>query len=366
MNAQYSHATKRHIIFTILTLLSVCLVTVLYVGALLTGGAYVFPLILNTLFNEYLPVPIALGAPLVALLIAAALASYIYLGPRLEHRLVSAAHDPAASDRLEPIVARLSQQFDVPTPNIKVIQESATNAYTIGYSQSSATVIITVGLLETLSEDEIEVVLAHELAHIANRDMVVMSVTATGIILCGVLYEWMAGMGDSAHQRGDVADFMIQGLIAGIFLSITILFWVPIHLLVSAFSRSRELVADRAAGMVVGNPAVLVSALQQLESSVASPPEEDLRALEPALSPFYFISPQSSSDTSESRNERSQLMLSADTVTRPSSQTTRAIDETILAPLITHPAITPLFTTHPASETRIRRIEQLIREREGE
>ena len=246
------------------------LVTMLLLGLLYV----VFLVVLWEAFQSLLVV--------VALLGGFALLQFLY-SDRLALRGMGAREvEPAEYPRLHGMVDRLAQQSDLPKPTVAVADSETPNAFAAGRSQGSATVCVTTGLLETLEEEELEGVLAHELAHVKNRDVMVMTVASflSTIAFLFVRWGWLFG-GRRGGGRGGI------GVAGAIVVSLVV--WVVSFLLIRALSRYREYAADRGGALITGNPAALASALASIDAEMAATPSEDLR--EQAEMNAFFIIP---------------------------------------------------------------------------
>jgi heat shock protein HtpX len=170
---------------------------------------------------------------------------------------------PEHEPELYAMLARLASLADIPTPRLAVIATPNTNAFTVGIRRRDATVVVTTGLRNALGAREIEAVLGHELAHVANRDAGVMT-------LAGVprtLGETLIG------EEGLI--FYLWFLIWWLGIPI----WALGSLVTLTLSRYREFSADRGSALLTGGPAALMSALVKLDGSDVSIPDEDLRRL---------------------------------------------------------------------------------------
>ncbi len=181
--------------------------------------------------------------------------------------------------KLHAQVARLSQQADLPKPTVAVADNRTPNAFATGRSKGSSAVCVTTGLLGTLDDDELEGVLAHELAHIKNRDVAVMTVASflSTIAFLIVRWGWLFG------GRGRNQAPLIVAIV------VSLLVWVVSFLLIRALSRYREYAADRGAAAITGNPAALATALMKISGRMDQIPTEDLR--EQAEMNAFFIIP---------------------------------------------------------------------------
>ena len=183
---------------------------------------------------------------------------------------------------LHRLVDRLSQQADLPKPTVAVADTSVPNAFATGRSPSNATVAVTSSLLETLTEDELEGVLAHELAHVKNRDVMVMTIASflSTIAFMIVRWGWLFGGGHNRRNGG-------ASIFVAIFVSLFV--WIISFLLIRALSRYREYAADRGGALITGKPAALASALLTIDGRMDRVPSEDLR--EQAEMNAFFVIP---------------------------------------------------------------------------
>ncbi len=179
-------------------------------------------------------------------------------------------------------VDRLSQQADLPKPAVAVADTDVPNAFATGRSPSSATVAVTTGLLETLSPEELEGVLAHELAHVKNRDVMVMTVASflSTIAFLVVRWGWLFG-GRGGRRNGGASVFVA--------ILVSLVVWIVSFILTRALSRYREYAADRGGALITGNPSALASALLTIDGRMGDVPSEDLR--EQAEMNAFFVIP---------------------------------------------------------------------------
>jgi heat shock protein HtpX len=221
--------------------------------------------------------------------------------------------DERAAPELFQMVRELAQRADLPMPRVYIMDNPQPNAFATGRNPENSAVAATTGLLRTLSRDEIAGVMAHELAHIKNRDTLIMTVTATlaGAISMLAQFGLFFGGGRNNNPLG------IVGMLAMIILA-------PLAAMIvqMAISRSREYQADRLGGMIVGRPRYLASALAKLGNAARRIPNEAAEA-NPATAHLFIVNPLS--------GER----------------------------------MDNLFSTHPAMENRIAALEQLEREMGG-
>jgi heat shock protein HtpX len=187
---------------------------------------------------------------------------------------------------LHAMVERLCAMADLPKPRVAIIDTDVPNAFATGRSPKHAAVAVTRGLWQRLQPQEIEGVLAHELSHIANRDVLIMTVASFFAMLAGVLtrfglYAGMFGGGGRDRDNNSVPVWLIVLLVSVVtyFLS---------QLLILAISRYREFAADRGSALLTGAPEHLMSALQKIASDMFRIPQRDLREVE-AMNAFFII-----------------------------------------------------------------------------
>ncbi|NHX35208.1 MULTISPECIES: zinc metalloprotease HtpX [Halolamina] len=211
---------------------------------------------------------------------------------------------------LHATIERLCQQADLPKPTVAVADTEVPNAFAAGRSQKSATVCVTRGLLRTLDDEELEGVLAHELAHVKNRDVMVMTIASflSTLAFMVVRFGFLFGGGRQRQGGGQV-------LVA---IGVSFAVWILSFVLIRTLSRYREYAADRGAAAITGNPSALASALLTIDGSMDRVPQEDLR--ETAEMNAFFVIP------------------------------------------IRSGVIGKLFSTHPSTEKRVDRLRDLERE----
>ena len=188
--------------------------------------------------------------------------------------------DPEEYPELHRTIDRLSQQADLPKPAVAVADTQVPNAFATGRNKSNATVAVTTGLLRTLDRDELEGVLAHELAHVKNRDVMVMTIASflSTIAFFIVRWGWLFG---GNNRQGGGAPVIVAILVA-------LVVWIVSFLLIRALSRYREYSADRGAAVITGKPGALASALVSIDGRMDRVPEEDLRE-EAEMNAFFII-----------------------------------------------------------------------------
>lgn len=191
---------------------------------------------------------------------------------------------PEEAPQLHGIVDRLCALADMPKPRVAMSNTSVPNAFATGRNEQHAVVCVTTGLMQRLDENEIEAVLAHELSHIAHRDVMVMTIAGflgmvAGLVLRFAYYSSLFGGG---RRREDQGVPVVLVIMVG-----SVVVYAISFLLTRALSRYRELSADRAAAVLTGRPSTLASALTKVSGQMASIPTRDLRAAEPVSSLLF-------------------------------------------------------------------------------
>lgn len=214
----------------------------------------------------------------------------------LDARRVTAEAYPA----LHATVGRLAQQADLPAPDVAVIRSQAPNAFATGRSQASATIVVTEGLLDALDDDELEAVLAHELAHVKNRDTTVMTIayllpTLTYLVatsaytILRTVFRSLRYLRTSHDNDGRAVAAVIVVIVTTTLVTIAVsaLFWLGSFLLYRLLCRYREHAADRGAAQLTGDPLALASALATIDEELSETPDHDLRTLDGGVEALY-------------------------------------------------------------------------------
>ena len=199
------------------------------------------------------------------------------------------AHEVSAREApgLHAIVERLCIQANLPMPRLAVAETPMPNAFAVGRTPSTATVCATTGLLSLLEESELEAVLAHELTHVQNRDVMLMTIAsffasiAAFIVQMGLFFGGGFGGG---NDDDDGPSFFVVVIVSGIVYVIS-------YVLIQALSRYREFAADRGSAIITGRPSALSSALLKISGHMEQIPQRDLRAASGELAAFYIIAP---------------------------------------------------------------------------
>ena len=226
---------------------------------------------------------------------------------------------------LHATIERLAQMYEIPKPKkIAVMDTHVPNAFATGRNPDNAVVAVTRGLMSRLNDREAEAVLGHELAHVKNRDVAVMTWASLLVITAGYLMQmlfWMSlfgGFGGRDDRRGEGGNFML--IMMAVYVGTIIVYFLA-QLLVMALSRYREYAADRGGAIVTGAPMQLASALAKISNDMYRIPDEDLRDVRHANA-FMF------------------------------------------APALSGNDIARLFSSHPPTEKRIERLQNMQRELE--
>ena len=293
--------------------------TKLSLRMLLAGGTLgllyvVFAVVLFSVLNVGL-------APMLIIVVGIALFQY-YTSDKLAlaasgAKIVTAEQAP----ELHAMVERLCAMSDLPKPRIAVIESDVPNAFATGRSPKHAAIAVTSGLWRRLEPQEVEGVLAHELAHIAHRDVLVMTLASFFAMLAAMLtrvglYASMFGGGGGGNNRDNNNNGLPIWLVVMLVSMVT---YALSFVLIRTISRYREYSADRGAALVTGAPEHLMSALQKIASGITSIPDKDLREVA-SMNAFFIVPTSIKSSVSE------------------------------------------LFSTHPPMEKRLARLAEIARE----
>jgi heat shock protein HtpX len=215
---------------------------------------------------------------------------------------------------LHGMVTRLCAIADLPKPQVAIVRTQVPNAFATGRSPNKAVVAVTTGILDKLSSAELEAVLAHELSHVKNRDMAVLTIASfiSTVAFYFMRYGLYFGNMGGDRKRDDGGSFVLVWLIS-------IGVWIVSFLLIRALSRYREYAADRGSAIITGQPSDLASALMKISGLMDRVPSQDLRKVE-GMNAFFII------------------------------------------PAISGSSIMDLFSTHPSVEKRIAKLEKMQQE----
>ncbi len=223
-------------------------------------------------------------------------------------KIVSESQAP----ELYQMVSRLCAIANLPMPKIAVVNTSMPNAFATGRNQKNAVVAVTTGIMQQLSRSELEAVIAHELSHVKNRDMMVMTIATFLSSMAQLLVQWLPffGMGDR-RDRDSGSSFIVMFLVS-------LVVWIVSYILIMALSRYREFAADRGSAIITGQPSNLASALMKISGYRV--PAQDLRKVEGPVSALFIV------------------------------------------PAISSSSIMRLFSTHPSTEARIAALQRIEQE----
>jgi heat shock protein HtpX len=253
----------------------------LFTGSLLGLLYVVFAVVLF----EYLSVGLV---PMILIVVAIAFFQYF-----TSDKLALAASGARIVERdqapeLHDMVERLCAMSDLPKPRIAVIDTDVPNAFATGRSPKRAAVAVTRGLWQRLEPREVEGVLAHELSHIANRDVLVMTVASFFAMLAGLLTRFGLYAGMFGGGYGGNRDNNNGPPIWVIVFVVSIVVYFVSYILIRTLSRYREYAADRGSALITGAPENLMSALQKISSQMTLIPNRDLRQVE-AMNAFFIV-----------------------------------------------------------------------------
>ena len=197
-------------------------------------------------------------------------------------KIVSAEEAPD----LHAMVERLCAMADLPKPRIAIVNTDVPNAFATGRNPKHAAVAVTTGLWQRLDQQELEAVLAHELSHIANRDVLVMTVASFFAMVAAMLtrfglYAGMFSGGNRDSNNNQVPVWLIVTIVAMMTYALS-------YVLIRTISRYREYAADRGSALITGAPENLMSALQKISSGITQIPQQDLREVA-GMNAFFII-----------------------------------------------------------------------------
>jgi heat shock protein HtpX len=285
---------------------------------------FITGLALVALYAIIVSVMISLGVSLVLVIVIAGglLFSQYYFSDKIAMFSMH-AHEvtPQQEPKLHEIVDRLCLLANMQKPRVGVSEMDMPNAFATGRSPSHAVICATRGLMQRLNDEELEAVLAHELSHVAHRDVAVMTIASGVGLLAGLisriaLFGTMFGGGGRGRGGQNVVLLEMATLL------VSIVVYVIAYLLTMALSRYRELAADRSGAILIGKPSVLASALVHITGDMGKIPRNDLRKTE-GMNAFFF------------------------------------------APALAGGTAATLFSTHPSLEVRLNQLAKLEKELNG-
>ncbi len=284
-------------------------------------------LLLGALYTAFLLVLWYLGVNFIFLLIIAAviLGVQLFFADKIALFSMDAREvSPQEAPQLHALIDRLAAQANLPKPKVAIVNTNLPNAFATGRSKNHAVVAVTTGLLDRLNTQELEAVLAHELTHIINRDMVVMTVAMFISMVASLLvnsFMWGAFYGGYGGRRDDREGggnaFLLALLVAIVVQAIS-------FLLIRTLSRYREYAADRGSALITGEPGNLASALMRIEGTIASGriPDRDLRQAQ-------------------------------------------GVSALMIVPALRGESVMELFSTHPSLEHRVERLQRMQQQMEA-
>ncbi len=270
--------------------------------------------LLGVIYLLFLTVLAAIGVRFGFLLIfaAAMLLLQYYFSDRIVlwstgARIVSEIEAPELYD----IVRRLAHKAKLPMPRVAIVDSRIPNAFATGRNANNAVVAVTTGLLRILDKDELEAVLGHEISHIKNRDMAVLTIASLISTLAFFVMRWAMFMGMFGRREGAGSSIAIFGVSA--------IVWFVSFLLIRALSRYREFAADLGSAIITAKPRSLISALKKISGKMEYVNPDEKARVE-GLNAFFII------------------------------------------PAVSGKTLISLFSTHPPVEKRIERLEKLAEE----
>jgi heat shock protein HtpX len=222
------------------------------------------------------------GAIFVAVIAIALLLVQFFASDSLAlHAMGAREVSPAEAPEFHAMIERLCVQADLPKPRVAVADTDMPNAFAIGRSPKKATVCATTGIMRILAPAELEGVMAHELTHVQNRDVLVMTLAGFFATVAAYIVQFGFFFGGGEDDDGD--SFLVLLLVSLAVYAIS-------FFLMQALSRYREFAADRGSGIITGRPSALASALLKISGTMDRIPQKDLRATS-ELSAFYIFPP---------------------------------------------------------------------------
>ena len=240
--------------------------------------------LLGLLYAAFAGVIVAAGAGvaiMVALLGGLMLAQF-FLSDKLALAAMGAkVVGPDQAPGLHAMIERLCIQADLPKPRIAVADNPVPNAFAMGRSPKSATVCATTGIMDALQPHELEGVMAHELAHVKNRDVLIMTIASFFASIAAMIVQFGFFFGGGHDSDDDNPSFLVVILVS-------MVVYVISFFLMLALSRYREFSADRTAALVTGRPSALASALMRISGKMQQIPDHDLREVG-RMNAFFIV-----------------------------------------------------------------------------
>jgi heat shock protein HtpX len=242
--------------------------------------------LLGLLYVAFVGVLFAVGAQAIVILVAVgglALAQ-LFLADKIGLAAMGAKEvGPDQAPGLHAMIERLCIQADLPKPKIAVADMAMPNAFAMGRSPKSSTVCTTTGLMNMLEPHELEAVMAHELSHVKNRDVMIMTIASFFAIVASIITQFGFFFGGGYGHGGDDDSPGFAIVIIAAFVVYILSFFLML-----ALSRYREFTADKGASLITGRPSALASALLKISGSMERVPEQDLRRAQ-TLNAFFIV-----------------------------------------------------------------------------
>ncbi|HZG48685.1 MAG TPA: zinc metalloprotease HtpX [Thermoleophilaceae bacterium] len=238
--------------------------------------------LLGLLYVAFVGVLIAAGAGAITIVVVMGALSLaqLLLSDKLALSAMGAKQvSPEEAPGLHAMIERLCIQADLPKPKIAVADTHVPNAFALGRSQKSATVCATTGIMRVLSPSELEGVMAHELAHVKHRDVLIMTIASFFASIAAMMMQFgfLFGGGDDDENPSFLVILLVSFLV-----------YIVSFFLMMALSRYREFAADRGAAVVTGRPSALSSALVKISGAMQAVPTHDLREAE-RMNAFFIV-----------------------------------------------------------------------------
>jgi len=244
----------------------------------LLGGLYV--VFVGVLFAA------GAGVGVMVVVLGALLAAQLFLSDKIGLAAMGAKEvSPEEAPGLHAMIERLCIQADLPKPKIAIADTPVPNAFAMGRSPKSAVVCCTTGIMNILEPHELEGVMAHELTHVKNRDVMVMTLASFFASLAAMITQFGFFFGGGFGRGGNDDDGNVPFMVV---LLVSFLVYVISFFLMLALSRYREYGADRGAAIITGRPSALSSALMKLSNAMQRVPDQDLRAVG-RMNAFFII-----------------------------------------------------------------------------
>src|SRR3954470_23573796 len=222
------------------------------------------------------------GAVVMLVVVAGLALAQLFLSDNLALRAMG-AHEvgPSEAPGLHALIERLCVQADLPKPRIAMADTEMPNAFATGRSRRASTVCVTTGLLRLLEPRELEGVMAHELAHVQHRDVLIMTVASFFASIAAMVVQFAPFLGGGRDREGGQPAFVVVMLVS-------VVVYLLSYVLMLALSRHREFVADRGAAVMTGRPSALAAAIMQISGAMGRVPDRDLRVAA-EMNAFFIV-----------------------------------------------------------------------------